>query len=1046
MPLPSGTVTSTTHEFTDGFYATHNRNRVLRVLPDGTLDPTFGNEGVAPLLLPTYPAASGFIFSKQFVLPDGRLILGGTLTQNGGVRKGFVLMQYALNGAGDASFGNGGLVTVQTSGAMTMSLADFEVLPNGHIVAVGSARSSTTGDYEAVIARLLPSGAPDEGAVGGWLTVTSFGSTSSDVIVGDLAVGPDGSQYLISSTQGQQAIRKYNLDGSTDLTFGAGGVATQPSNIGSGTLLVSPQGKLVQCWQVSGSGLPPGNHDIVLSQFDLATGALDTTLDNAGVVTLVDLPPTGGPTLGARPQPAFDSKGNLVVAYGVEGGMNFASFTHDGVPFSVVGDPADNVLLDMGYDCEPALLPLRNGEFVATLTANSNTAFVYGFAAARLNVHSQPAFLRRELQRELHVTSGSAGSVIEIRREGTDLKVTIDGTVFTESLIGIELVSVANGEGSDTISLGDCAGLTIRVDAGPGDDVIELGGSAVAIAVDIRGGNGSDEVRVSSAMQIDALSIAEVVSGAGSSTDILTVIDEGHNDFTLTAQLTWGSKKVSFADIDRLRLLTGDGDDHVLLNPPYDVHRDLLVEIHAGDGNDHVQTSWAAGSIPTVFGGDGDDIVESIGSSKPISMVGGAGEDHLLISGSGERVVGMKGVRLGGVYVMPLETERIRYESPGSATDLRISDGGDQLSSLYLLRPDGVMVGSLPAIDLAGIAGISVDGGYGNDTIISSISPELHPLNIRHSTDDNDELILDYRQYKQGYTYTESLNGLSINGVIHGVTSETVRILAGPGEDSFNIAPNTTIAWVIDGGNPSPGDTLRVRIGGAASPLLTQTTPESGLFTSDRKPIEFTNISDAALLDPVMSVPTFAYWSYSVVVGVETRIVPALADLSLVQLQNLTTGRIYSGSELAITSIATSSGSITTYSLSIRLASSGPGSSTVLENGNYKAFIPGAAIRDYAGNAFGNDISLDFYSLTGDFNRDRNVNFGDLLTLAQNYGRLFSSANGLAHSKGDITGDGWVNFSDMLILAQVYGTYLAPASPAVAISPLRKRQALNELA
>lgn len=61
---------------------------------------------------------------------------------------------------------------------------------------------------------------------------------------------------------------------------------------------------------------------------------------------------------------------------------------------------------------------------------------------------------------------------------------------------------------------------------------------------------------------------------------------------------------------------------------------------------------------------------------------------------------------------------------------------------------------------------------------------------------------------------------------------------------------------------------------------------------------------------------------------------------------------------------------------------------------------------------------LVLYTLFGDVNVDRTVNFDDLLRLAQNYG----ATSGKDWTDGDSDGNGAVNFDDLLPLAQNYGT------------------------
>lgn len=92
----------------------------------------------------------------------------------------------------------------------------------------------------------------------------------------------------------------------------------------------------------------------------------------------------------------------------------------------------------------------------------------------------------------------------------------------------------------------------------------------------------------------------------------------------------------------------------------------------------------------------------------------------------------------------------------------------------------------------------------------------------------------------------------------------------------------------------------------------------------------------------------------------------------------------------------------------------------LLPEGDYTVTIDGSAnLRDEAGIALESTFNGNFHVLLGDANRDRSVNFDDLLVLAQNY-----DAAG-TFSQGDFDYDGTVEFDDLLLLAQRYGNAFA---------------------
>jgi uncharacterized delta-60 repeat protein len=95
-----GPTTTTLVAGTDTTAAGTARGSVIRLNPDGSLDPRFGNKGIARV------SRSGRDLRITSMVRDrsGRIILAGT-----GRAPGSMLVRLRANGARDAKFGNGGL-------------------------------------------------------------------------------------------------------------------------------------------------------------------------------------------------------------------------------------------------------------------------------------------------------------------------------------------------------------------------------------------------------------------------------------------------------------------------------------------------------------------------------------------------------------------------------------------------------------------------------------------------------------------------------------------------------------------------------------------------------------------------------------------------------------------------------------------------------------------------------------------------------------------------------------------------------------------------
>ncbi|HSC75116.1 MAG TPA: delta-60 repeat domain-containing protein, partial [Pseudomonadales bacterium] len=82
---------------------------LLRYLPDGLLDTSFGKKGKV-----VHKIGAGSAASSLVILPDGRFVVAG-VTRSGSII-GFYVARYKANGGLDHSFGNNGVRVVRVGG------------------------------------------------------------------------------------------------------------------------------------------------------------------------------------------------------------------------------------------------------------------------------------------------------------------------------------------------------------------------------------------------------------------------------------------------------------------------------------------------------------------------------------------------------------------------------------------------------------------------------------------------------------------------------------------------------------------------------------------------------------------------------------------------------------------------------------------------------------------------------------------------------------------------------------------------------------------
>lgn len=192
-------------------------NGLLRLHSDGSLDRTFGSDGVS------YKFPAGSSLGNVTVLPDGKLLLNG-LGRNGGM-----LSRYDPNGNPDPGFGVGGhfyfTVPSDPDGNQVNRIA---VQDDGKIVIVGSA--GIPGSQTGLIARVEPDGSGFDMTFNDgrpFLLPHEGGANAEQNVAIQKADGKMVSLGSVFGTQGPITLRRFNADGTPDQSFGEEGLVTE---------------------------------------------------------------------------------------------------------------------------------------------------------------------------------------------------------------------------------------------------------------------------------------------------------------------------------------------------------------------------------------------------------------------------------------------------------------------------------------------------------------------------------------------------------------------------------------------------------------------------------------------------------------------------------------------------------------------------------------------------------------------------------------------------------------------------------------------------
>jgi uncharacterized delta-60 repeat protein len=213
---------------------------LVRLAEDGTPDASFGDGGVLTLSAPCCYSPLALAFDAQ-----GRILLAGSANTNAAT---MAVQRRLADGELDTTFGQGGtiFVPIDANSAVQRVLPT----PDGGIVAIGNSASLAGGSSakgRITAFKLTASGALDTGFGDAGIRIVDFGGEEDGLGFPDLhaVLGADGKVVIARATSQAAAVRVARLlpNGALDATFPGGGKQTLLQSIGGlsfGSVLLAP--------------------------------------------------------------------------------------------------------------------------------------------------------------------------------------------------------------------------------------------------------------------------------------------------------------------------------------------------------------------------------------------------------------------------------------------------------------------------------------------------------------------------------------------------------------------------------------------------------------------------------------------------------------------------------------------------------------------------------------------------------------------------------------------------------------------------------------
>jgi uncharacterized delta-60 repeat protein len=313
---------------------------LARYNPDGSLDATFGNGGkVITVIAAVREYAHGLV-----LLPDGKIMICGSIDQPNESDTSFALLRYNSDGSLDTTFGQGGLVKTNINNDDDRAYA-LARQSDGKIVAAGKRGiqfyPTEQRKGNVALVRYNPDGSLDATFGNGGIVVNDFGQGLESYAM-DVIIQPNGRIIIAGESAYAFLVARYNSNGTLDTTFGNGGF----TEINFGNLswdhgrdaVLQADGKII----VVGIAEINSPYDsFAVARFN-PDGSLDQTFGNGGKFVMIDVGDLEGAALqsdGKLIALGDDSESFQLLRFNVNGSLD-STFGSGGIVTTMFGGSA----------------------------------------------------------------------------------------------------------------------------------------------------------------------------------------------------------------------------------------------------------------------------------------------------------------------------------------------------------------------------------------------------------------------------------------------------------------------------------------------------------------------------------------------------------------------------------------------------------------------------------------------------------------------------------------------------------------------------------